>query len=63
MAIAFHRAARLYFQDFVGGKLMVWNGSAWQKKIQNVYTGSAWVNKPMYIWNGVSWVQVDNDGV
>lgn len=39
-----------------GGKIKVWNGSAWVEKPMKVWNGSAWVEKPVKFWNGSSWV-------
>jgi hypothetical protein len=40
----------------VGGKIKVWNGSAWVEKPVKVWNGSAWVEKPVKVWNGSAWV-------
>jgi len=39
-----------------GGKMKVWNGSAWVEKPAKVWNGSAWVVKPVKVWNGSAWV-------
>lgn len=39
-----------------GGKIKVWDGSAWVVKPVKVWNGSAWVEKPLKRWNGSAWV-------
>ncbi len=39
-----------------GGKIKVWDGSAWVAKPVKVWNGSAWVEKPLKRWNGSAWV-------
>lgn len=39
-----------------GGKIKVWNGSAWVEKPVKVWNGSTWVEKPLKVWNGSAWV-------
>jgi hypothetical protein len=39
-----------------GGKIKVWNGSAWVAKPMKVWNGSSWVAKPVKFWNGAAWV-------
>lgn len=43
-------------EEVLGGKIKVWNGSAWVEKPVKVWTGSAWVEKKVKYWNGSAWV-------
>jgi hypothetical protein len=38
-----------------GGRINVWNGTAWVKEPAKVWNGTAWVEKPVKFWNGTTW--------
>lgn len=62
--MAYRLGYRLYYVEFLGGTLYVWNGSTWVKKIMEIYLNSTWnITKPMYAWNGTSWILVNTSGI